>query len=359
MTGKTYIRLFANCIVSQGAKHSIIIDLQNSEYIYIPNSMAAILKKYRNHSIEEIQVEFLEDQNKILTEYFEFLVNNNLGAFISEELLPCFPELSKKWESPCQISNAIYDYSHETRPYLEKFLADLQTMQCPAIEIRVFYVISPDNLYSLINLLLKSQMRVTIFYIKFNSEFDFNDITTKLKLAAGYLDLIFFDCPIDYKYNDDVNEIQICTRKDILSEKSCGFISKDFFAINIKTYVESQNYNTCLHRKISVDQAGNIKNCPSMSETFGHIEKSSIIEIITSEKFQKLWTIKKSQISICKDCEFKHVCTDCRAYLQEPENIYSKPLKCGYDPYTGVWEDWSTNPLSKTAITYYGLKEIL
>jgi hypothetical protein len=37
--------------------------------------------------------------------------------------------------------------------------------------------------------------------------------------------------------------------------------------------------------------------------------------------------------------------------------IYSKPLKCGYNPYTAIWEDWSTNPLKKKAIDFYKLKE--
>jgi len=31
------------------------------------------------------------------------------------------------------------------------------------------------------------------------------------------------------------------------------------------------------------------------------------------------------------------ILSDKRAYLTEPENIYSKPLKCGYNPYTGEW----------------------
>ncbi|NIG32274.1 grasp-with-spasm system SPASM domain peptide maturase, partial [Enterobacter sp. Ap-916] len=33
----------------------------------------------------------------------------------------------------------------------------------------------------------------------------------------------------------------------------------------------------------------------------------------------------------------------------------SKPLKCGYNPYTGEWEEWSINPLKQKAIKYYGM----
>lgn len=69
--------------------------------------------------------------------------------------------------------------------------------------------------------------------------------------------------------------------------------------------------------------------------------------------------ITKDKITGCKDCEFRYICTDCRAYIEEPEDIYSKPLKCGYDPNTGEWEDWSKNPLKEQAITHYKLKELV
>ena len=60
-----------------------------------------------------------------------------------------------------------------------------------------------------------------------------------------------------------------------------------------------------------------------------------------------------------KDCEFRYICTDCRAYVEDPEDILSKPLKCGYNPYTGEWSEWSTNPLKQKAIDFYGMREMV
>ncbi|MDR2057516.1 MAG: hypothetical protein LBP83_04405, partial [Dysgonamonadaceae bacterium] len=39
----------------------------------------------------------------------------------------------------------------------------------------------------------------------------------------------------------------------------------------------------------------------------------------------------------CKDCEFRYICTDCRAYLQDSNDIYSQPAKCNYNPYIAKW----------------------
>jgi len=96
-----------------------------------------------------------------------------------------------------------------------------------------------------------------------------------------------------------------------------------------------------------------------MSETYGNIADTSIFTALNNANFKKYWNISKSKISVCKDCEFRYVCTDCRAYLENPNNNFSKPLKCGYDPYTNEWSSWSSNPLKEKAIEFYQMQEII
>jgi SPASM domain peptide maturase of grasp-with-spasm system len=122
----------------------------------------------------------------------------------------------------------------------------------------------------------------------------------------------------------------------INSAGHCGKISHKYFSINIKTFTEAQKHNTCLNRKISVDAEGNIKNCPSCNNTFGNMKDTSLSMAMNKNGFKDLWYISKDQIEVCKDCEFRYICTDCRAYIQNPDNIYSKPAKCEYDPYTAT-----------------------
>lgn len=96
-----------------------------------------------------------------------------------------------------------------------------------------------------------------------------------------------------------------------------------------------------------------------MSKSFGNIENKSLKEALYETGFKKLWDLSKDHIEICKDCEFRHICTDCRAYLEDPKNIYSKPLKCGYNPYTNQWEEWSNNPLKKKSIEFYQMESMV
>jgi SPASM domain peptide maturase of grasp-with-spasm system len=104
---------------------------------------------------------------------------------------------------------------------------------------------------------------------------------------------------------------------------------------------------------MSISANGDIKNCPSLQKVFGNLLKDSILTIVKKKEFQKLWHINKDKINICKVCEYRYSCTDCRAFIEEPDNNLSKPLKCGYDPYKGVWLDWKLNKLKvKTFLKY-------
>ena len=71
--------------------------------------------------------------------------------------------------------------------------------------------------------------------------------------------------------------------------------------------------------------------CGNSFETFPH--SGSLLSI----NKKNTGSINKDLIDVCKDCEFRYICTDCRAYIQDKNNIYSKPAKCNYDPYNAEW----------------------
>ncbi|PTT22996.1 grasp-with-spasm system SPASM domain peptide maturase, partial [Chryseobacterium sp. HMWF028] len=145
---------------------------------------------------------------------------------------------------------------------------------------------------------------------------------------------------------------------------SCGLIDLKNINLNRNFYLEAKQHNSCLHKKIAVDIEGNIKNCPSMSQSFGNISDTTLENALNHSEFKKYWNLTRDSIEVCKDCEFRYICTDCRAYTEQTtvnkERLdTSKPLKCGYNPYTGGWEEWSTNPLKQKAIQYYGMQDFI
>lgn len=92
-----------------------------------------------------------------------------------------------------------------------------------------------------------------------------------------------------------------------------------------------------------------------MTNSFGSFKKENLQTVVSSKEFQRLWNVKKDDVKVCQDCEYRYVCTDCRAFIENPEDLHSKPLKCGYNPYTNEWEEWSKHPQKQNAIQFYQL----
>jgi len=93
-----------------------------------------------------------------------------------------------------------------------------------------------------------------------------------------------------------------------------------------------------------------------MAYDFGSIYGTTLESVLEMDDFKKTGLIKKDDVTGCKGCEYRYACTDCRAFLETPSDIFSKPLKCGYNPLTGIWEEWSTNPLKEKAINHYNME---
>lgn len=136
---------------------------------------------------------------------------------------------------------------------------------------------------------------------------------------------------------DADNKIIFCTEK-LTNAQQCGKIGKGLFMCNIESYLRSCIGNSCLYKKIAIDSDGYVKNCPNLKNNYGHISKTDLTSVINRTDFTDLWDIKKEEIDVCQDCEFRDICTDCRAMIKDPENIYSQPSKCGYNPYITKWE---------------------
>lgn len=346
--------LFQNCQLVKGQNRGTICDLQFGNLYIVPNSMIDFLSKYNKNSIMEILKEIGEENKQNLKEYLDFLISERLIFFSQHSQL--FPQLNLNWESPLMITNAIIELTEESSDVINNSISQLDILGCTNLEIRIFSETETLKLIQSISETLEGSTITSVsFLIKDNPKLA---ISSLVNLCDQYGRITSVDILSSNKsevfYSHKIHTA-ITYHTTMLSNQFCGKICQQFFAATLDVFTESQHHNTCLNRKIAIDAAGNIKNCPSMKESFGNIKDTSLVAAINKPGFKKYWNIKKEEINKCKDCEFRHVCTDCRAYLDDPEDMYSAPLKCGYDPYTCEWDDWSINPLKTKAIRHYGL----
>jgi len=348
-----YFKLFSCCIPVKGASISIICDIQRSEFHYIPNEMYEILSKDAI-KIDELKANYSKKDQKTLQEYLDFFVEKEYGLITKTP--ESFPQINPIYISPERINNAIVDISTQSDHDFDKIINSLETLGCNFLELRFFSENKIENISNLyLSKLINSRLRSVTVYIKDSCETTRDNIYDSIISKYPIVDKVIVHSSHVSKTEKEIKYRKITYTKTIInSEKKCGIINKKFFTINYSTFFESLKYNSCLNKKLSIDSNGFIKNCPSLAKDFGHHKEKNIVHVATSNEFRELWDLSKNSIDTCKDCQFRYICTDCRAYIEKPNNIYSKPLKCGYDPYTNKWEKWSSLPIKKNAIDKYG-----
>lgn len=360
MNNNKSFKLFACCIPVLGAERSTVCDLQRRNFLFIPNILFEILSEHADKKIIDIKSYYENKADGIIDEYFKFLEDNELGFFTNEP--ECFPKLENIWKTPSIISNAIIDIGLNTNHDFLKIKIELDKLNCKAIELRFYTEKSFNDLCAVLNHFVDTRLQHILLIVKFSNELKTSDLENIIAEYQKVVSILVHSSeeiiPVDIEVAKKVSDI-IHVKQTINSASHCGLVQTNYFSPNMDTFFESISHNSCLNKKISIDINGDIKNCPSMLESYGNVENTSLEEAINKGGFKKYWDITKDQIEVCKDCEFRHICTDCRAYTENPDDQYSKPLKCGYNPYTNVWEEWSTNPLKQKAIKHHGLQELV
>jgi len=350
------IHFFSNCVITKGASKSSITDLQRGLIYFIPELLVSFLDQHDSVTVEKIISTFPNEKADII-DYFKYLYEEDVIFFSTTP--NSFPPLDVAWDYPSTITNCIIDVNQKLINSYPEALTELDNFNCNHLQLRFFDRTDFECAAHIIDLLKDSSIHN--IEIQINSPLS-EDINTFREIIQKYprissIEIFGANNLIELLMQNPDEKIKI--RNNKLNAKSCGIISEDYFVAFMDNYMESRFHNSCLNRKISIDFHGEIKNCPSMMESFGNISNTSLSEAIKKEDFKKYWDINKDKILVCQDCEFRYICTDCRAYVEDPNDIYSKPLKCGYNPYKGEWTEWSTNPLKKKGMVIYGFTEPL
>jgi len=325
----------------------------------IPNSLYEILANNDVLDFEIFKSNLGFDKAEIINEYESFLLDKQY-IFTTKDL-NLFPKLSLRWETPVLITNGIIELKEESSPYsLRELLPQFSQIGLQHLEVRLSQLKSYTYFENLLNGIEETNIFSIVLYL--NNEIGISESLLKMVMLSfkRFTNIYLYNNPEsseDYFFRETQTHV-VYLKTTILSRSSCGTVHPNDFAINIPHFTEALTFNTCLNRKISIDEKGNIRNCPSMIETYGNVNTIKLIDAIQQKEFQKYWHIKKDDISICKDCEFRYICTDCRAYLEDPENMLSKPLKCGYNPYNFTWDSWSESPIKQKVIETYQLREL-
>lgn len=321
-----------DCLVFKGYKNTAIVDTTRNRIETFENELLGYLDFVLDKDIAEINNQRKTDNN--FDEFVKHLLENEYLILTNNP--EWFPDLKLDFESPSQISNAIVEYSGDLK-LLEKAFSEISDINCFHVEL--FTDCDQGSFNNLISFLIgynDSILKSITLYFDY-SLIKIDDLI-ELKKSNCRMEYIIHNTPFE-KFallKAKFDPIVKCVHKKIDLHQDCGIIDKSFFTTNIQFVSESVNYNSCLNKKVSIDSKGNVRNCPLLNQKYGNIEHISLSQVIKNKNFISSWVITKDKIKVCQDCEFRHVCSDCRAFLDEGEE-YNQPVKCNYNPYIGLW----------------------
>lgn len=334
---ENFFLLFSNCRAVKGANRSVIVDLQREDMFFIPNDLFHLLDELKESSYKTVLQSYDDESIELVNGFIDFLKKNELGFWTDTP--EYFPDLSLEWDAPSIITNAIIDVrSNFVQPW-KKIFEELEDLGCKDLQIRFYEFVSLVELSTILDLLDKKRIKSVEIILKYEKTYTKKIALSLTKKYQRIRSLFFHSSPKDdvYKMNDGKTSLamgnMVYIKQRIDSNDHCGLIATSFFSFTLSSFSEANQFNSCLNRKVSIDYNGDIKNCPTLNKTYGNINTHKISEVLNSD-FREVWHIKKDQINVCKDCEFRYVCTDCRGFL---DNIYDKPKKCRYDPYSAKW----------------------
>ncbi|OPC29915.1 grasp-with-spasm system SPASM domain peptide maturase [Elizabethkingia miricola] len=332
--------LYQDCQIVKGSKNILLCDLHTKNVI----NANSIFSYFENdNSI------LYEDKNK---EVIDFLVAEKFG-YISDEKNENKKEL--RWESSKIINEVIIEHSKSEGFSLENVYKKIETIGAEFIQIR-FIDYSFTKLKKVLSLLSASSIRTIEILVPYMEEKKNSTLINFLEKNPRVQILYFYNAPFNQSINKPFYFNVVYYEKNLIDEKLCGIVNTDYFLIDIKNFSKAKNVNSCLKDKLFISHNGTIKNCPSLNYEIGHINDILLEDLFMEIEGDLIRSVTKDSINVCKDCEYRYMCIDCRAYIEEPSNIFSKPLKCGYDPYKGIWSDWTKNPLKQIAIKYYEIE---
>lgn len=332
-----YPLLYACCIPVSGANRSIIYDLQRLDYIFIPNILFEILDKYRGLTLHGINSKYNHEHNEQIEEYFNFLELNEYLFYTDTPIL--FPKMNMQWDTPSRIYTSTLCVQKATPYSIENTLSELSTLGCRHILFVIDEVWDISTFENLINI-AKSNL---IFSIEINAQYHssthLSDWLTFVVSNPQIFAINFYNAPFTQSFKENENakmgNIHFYSQEMLVKTISPH---PNHFTVNMLHFTEAQICNTFYNRKVCIDKNGFIKNELHADKNFVNIKEHSITSVIEDDEFQKIWLSNKDNTLICKDCEYRYMCTDGRLpFFDEQESVYKMNTLCNYNPYDSTW----------------------
>ena len=274
-----YFNLFSNIIVTRGFNRVLFSDLQRNISELYPVELGDIIDSLEIKSIENILKGLDTHSRTLFNEYIDELLEKEYGFITSDNWELNLPKIPTTYNDYSTISNLFIEI--EDVSSIHKIKNSVDNLLVKYIVIHCYKNLTIEDFIEIDNYFEKSTLIGIEIYCPFYTGVTNKFLSKINEQSKRFYNIIFFNCKkVPFKRQKDFRFAIEFTNIGI-DRMSCGKINLKYFNTNISKVLESLNHNSCLHKKISIDLNGNIKNCPSMTQSFGNILFPEYKELFT------------------------------------------------------------------------------
>lgn len=115
-----------------------------------------------------------------------------------------------------------------------------------------------------------------------------------------------------------------------------------FNKCSLENFRRRKHGHNCFSKNICITPDGKVLPCIMSRKTIvGDVFNQTLQEIWNSQKAKVFKVLTKDLIDVCKACEYRYACFDCRPKAQGMTldgNVFAKSSGCHYDPYVSICE---------------------
>lgn len=331
MKNDNIVSIFECCRIIEGYNKSIIYDYQRGKIYDVPKSISHVLKLLSKHSYSELKkIIRNDDEIKIINEYIEFLLKEEICFYIHKKETNFFPKLDVKWQTPNHINILNLVILNDKNSIKSgKTLCDLINKLKSRVVLIEFKFEHLNNILPLINYLTNSVTQS--FQLKiFNSTIKItpSEVETIVSNLGPKVEKIYFmQNYIEDEISLDGRKIYFVLNNPLL--KTTLYTPK--LQYSFENYLESSKNNLFYNSRLTiVDDSKNINLLINTND-------EQINKFISKRLLDEFWHVSKNKVLVCKDCEFNRFCIDQRKPKKTKNGAFIYDSECSYNPYIAKW----------------------
>jgi SPASM domain peptide maturase of grasp-with-spasm system len=352
MTSDRKFKMYACCHPVKGFQRSIIYDLQRNSFRFIPNILCEILQRDDgNKTVSEIKKQYNNEADRIIDEYFSFLIREEYIYFIDEPEVGRFPNIDLSFKWPGVISFATIVIGGSDCRNLTSTLDEISNLGCRDLQLIYSKNVPLSRITTDLTLLSESAFRSIELITPYDSSFLESETSALVNTFRRIAFWLIHSAPETKRTQEPYHGVQevIYSNKIYDPYLMQTFENETSFNLNIKLFTEAHHHHTYYNGKICIDENGDIKNSLPNNKIYGNIYKSSLNEIILKAEIPLFWNVRKDETKICRDCEYRYMCMDNRLPAKNEDGTWGHETECLYNPYIAQWKgENSYKPLSET-----------